>query len=870
MVGSVGDGEGADVGVECPVAEGVGVVEFGIGERGGGGGERGVFGAVVGAAIDPVVALAVFEGETGVVGRCAGGGSLGRVEIGVGGDFEIAGEVGGGVERQRQLGQRHGRVDDSAGGDGVVEGVGGVLAQDLVGGHGRAAVVGIGVLDEDAGEGGEAGAGGDVEIVAQGVGAAGEHEGVLFVGVIAGLGGVVLVVDDALGLGGGEVAGAGVGGEDDLGFVGAVGDGVAADFGRGVEVGEFAGGGGDFFEPPNGELVGVAGEGVDGDNRSGGGGAHADGEGVFVGGGGVGGAAGDVAGHAVITGGWGEALADVDGAGEGGGVVAFEVAVAALGLGHEADVPDAAVVAGEFEQSAVDLVAGEADEQALGKGVEHGLVLLFVVLVDDGGDGAVFEFEAGAGGGGAAVGGDGVVGESGDVVGPDLQVFVQVFGPVEFEAGGEAGGGENAGVEGFEPVEDDAVFEGVFAFGVVGEGAVGAHGAGIVGGGVVGVAAVDGEGDEIGLVEGGADFVAEGDAEGGGGGGLGDLDDVGPEEFVGAVVAQGAEVFDEEAAGDVVGVEFADAVGFLEPDGAQFGGGLGVGIGGGGGAGDDVFGGDGGREAVAVNGVYRDDAAAGDGDARAVEAFFGPVEAAYRAGGGGGNGEGFENEDVVARAIGDAGAPPELNLTGLVGEDGAGVGAVVERFVNAGGEGGDDDAAGVGDEGAGGILERLGAGVDGEFAGADGFGAPEVGGGGDDGAAGVEVAGGRRHAIAQEVARDAGGEGGADDGAIEQDGGSGRIAGGEGAGVGAGGGAAGGFGYVGVLVADGGVAGRGAGAADGGGTGAFAEFVEDAAFDLVLGKQGRGEEGEGGTDEQQGAEGAGEAHGEGWGMTNAQ
>ena len=567
-VGAAGDGEGADVAVDRPVTEGVGVVELGIGERGDGGGERGVFGAVVRTTVNPVVAFAVFEGKAGVGGGGAGGGGLGRVEIGVGGDFEIAGDESGGVEGQRQLGQRHRRVDDGTGGDGVMEGIGGVLTPDLVGGHGGPTVGGVGVLDQDAGKGSEGGAGGDVEIIAQGVGAAGEEKGVFLVGVVAGLGGVVLVVDDALSLSGGQVAGAGVGGEHDLGFVGAVGDDVAADFGGGIKVGEFTGGGGDFFEPPDGERVGVAGEGVDGDDGAGLGDGHADREGVLVGGGRIGGATSDVAGHAVITGGRDEALADVDGAGEGGGGVAFEVAVAAFGLGHEADVPDPAVVAGKFEQGAVELVAGEADEQALGKGVEHGLVLLLVILVDDGGNGAVFEFEAGAGGGGAAVGGDGVVGETGDVVGPDLQVFVQVFGPVEFEAGGEAGGGEDTGVEGFEPVEDDAVFEGVFAFGVVGEGTVGTHGAGVVRGGVVGVAAVDGQGDEIGLVEIGADFVAEGDTEGGGGGSLGDLDDVGPEEFVGAVVAEGTEVFDEQAAGDVVGVELADAVGFLEPNGA--------------------------------------------------------------------------------------------------------------------------------------------------------------------------------------------------------------------------------------------------------------------------------------------------------------
>ncbi len=550
-------------------------------------------------------------------------------------------------------------------------------------------------------------------------------------------------------------------------------------------------------------------------------------------------------------------------AGEGGGgAVALEVAVATGGLGHEAHIPDGAVAAGELEQGAVELVAAEADEQALGDGVDGGLVLLFVVLVNQCRNLAVLELEAGAGGGGAAVDGDGVVGEIGDVVGPDLEVFLEKFRPLELEAGGEAGGGGDGGVERIEPVEDHAVLDVVLVLGVVGEGAVGADGAAVVGDGAGG-RAVDGQGDEAGVAGLGGlgigdDLVAEGYGVGGGAGGLGDLDHVGAEELVGAVLAQFAEVFDDDAAGDVVGVELADAVGFFEPHGAELGGGLGVGIGGRGGADGDVFGGDGGGEDVAENRVYRDDAAARDGDARAVEAFFRPIKRAHGAAGRGRDGEGLVDENVAAVRAHGTGAPPDVHLAGLGGEDGPGVGAVVVGGVNAGIEGGDDDAAGVGDGLAGGVNQRAGE----AFARAHGLGAPEIGGGGDGGAAGVDVAGWRDDAVAEEVARDAGGEGGADAGALEDDDGGGRVALGEDGGRGARAGGAGGLDQIGKLRGGGGLARGRAGAADRDAAGALAELVEHAALDLVLGLQGRGEYEREGAHERKGAEEAEEAHGE--------
>ncbi len=116
----------------------------------------------------------------------------------------------------------------------------------------------------------------------------------------------------------------------------------------------------------------------------------------------------------------------------------------------------------------------------------------------------------------------------------------------------------------------------------------------------------DGDGDEV-FLRGRADFAAEGDGDGCGGGGAFDTDDVCAEEFVSAVAALLAEVFDEEAAGDVVGMEFAAAVGFIEPECAEDAGGRGIGVRlGCSGDGDFLW--DDLREDIAVDGVGGDDA----------------------------------------------------------------------------------------------------------------------------------------------------------------------------------------------------------------------------------------------------------------------
>ena len=95
------------------------------------------------AAINPVVTLAVLQGEFTVVAGCGvvGGG------VGDERDFFVDGGARG-IEGERQQGQRHRRVEDGTGRDGIVEEhvVGGALeiefAEDLKNAHRRPSIVG--------------------------------------------------------------------------------------------------------------------------------------------------------------------------------------------------------------------------------------------------------------------------------------------------------------------------------------------------------------------------------------------------------------------------------------------------------------------------------------------------------------------------------------------------------------------------------------------------------------------------------------------------------------------------------------------------------------------------------------------------------
>ena len=176
----------------------------------------------MGAAVDPVVAFAVLEAEFPVEGGSACGPRLGS-QVKRRGDFEVLAQSGRGVHGEWQERHRHRRVENGAGGDAIGELVESILAQDFINRDRGALVGGVGVFDQDAWQRGEVGADsgsgrirGEVEVVAQGVGLAAEHDGVLFIGVVADFADIRLVVDGSRGDGGSEAAGAFVRSHDNL------------------------------------------------------------------------------------------------------------------------------------------------------------------------------------------------------------------------------------------------------------------------------------------------------------------------------------------------------------------------------------------------------------------------------------------------------------------------------------------------------------------------------------------------------------------------------------------------------------------------------------------------------------------------------
>ena len=158
----------------------------------------------------PGEAFAILEGETlvGAIVRDAPVGidrCIGTV------DLHILGlKRGSGTRhRKRQQGQRIGLREQGACRRSVSESIGAVASHDLVGAHLWALVAGIGVGHQDVGLGGvvratvtagrlsAAAIGIDVQILAQGIGAARADQGVFLVGIVARLGVIVLHINRA-------------------------------------------------------------------------------------------------------------------------------------------------------------------------------------------------------------------------------------------------------------------------------------------------------------------------------------------------------------------------------------------------------------------------------------------------------------------------------------------------------------------------------------------------------------------------------------------------------------------------------------------------------------------------------------------------
>ena len=243
---------------------------------------------------------------------------------------------------------------------------------------------------------------------------------------------------------------------------------------------------------------------------------------------------------------------------------------------------------------------------------------------------------------------------------------------------------------------------------------------------------------------------------------------------MGAITLQRAEVFDEEATGDVVGAEFAAGLEFFEPDRAQFRGGVWIDL-----TWRGIFLGDGFREDVAEDRLDGFDAAGGDVYLWSFEGFFCPEEwaDADTVRGAGGDGEGLvvDNISIGEGRIREAGDPCDGCLTGGIGEDFFRVWTVVERFEDAFVESRD------GSIGSGAVVRAHGSatGVEDGFSRPEWFRAPVGFRITDDFglAEGIVDYGRREDDVTEVVAWDTGSEGGSEAGALET---HGSVAGGRG------------------------------------------------------------------------------------------
>ena len=146
---------------------------------------------------------------------------------------------------------------------------------------------------------------------------------------------------------------------------------------------------------------------------------------------------------------------------------------------------------------------------------------------------------------------------------------------------------------------------------------------------------------------------------------------------MGAVFAERSEIFDEDSADLVVGVQLADAVGLLIPKRAQDLSRLGVGIGTGT-ASHHIFGGNGLREDVAVDRVHRDNPAGGNRHPWSVVTFFRPENRPHRRGGRGGDVEALLVENIaVAGGIRHRRAPGDFDGPGRIRKHDFGVRTII-------------------------------------------------------------------------------------------------------------------------------------------------------------------------------------------------
>ena len=452
----------------------------------------------------------------------------------------------------------------------------------------------------------------------------------LFIGIEAGKRTLVLNIETPGDLGGGEVPGSRIGSEDERGGNRGIGERVVAHLGRDVERLKRRASGHHLLEPP--DLKGVVTRNrVDRDDGPLGGRIHAHTERVTIGGRQVPCAARNIAAH-FVAGGSVDARADRRRDVDRTQAVALLKPRPGRVLGVQPDIPH--FVGGrELQQRAAQAVPRTGDQQALGGGVDRGFGLREVVLEDDLRD--LASGEAHSGRRRAAAGGSGIVGKTGEVGRPNLQVVALDLWPENPELRlGRRGEKVNGGVVLLEPVERDALGVQVLAFGIINPLGIFPRYRPVVG---LGIARrrLDWRGDPFGgKVQGeqlvvfvpGRELLPEDDGGGDRFGDADDIDNVGAQELMHAasVRLERSEVLDQNAPFEIVGMELADAGDLIEPEGASLGGERGAFHHGCGDADRLILLGDGGGKIRTIHGIDRLDFATGHGDRRAGEAALRP------------------------------------------------------------------------------------------------------------------------------------------------------------------------------------------------------------------------------------------------------
>ena len=369
-------------------------------------------------------------------------------------------------------------------------------------------------------------------------------------------------------------------------------------------------------------------------------------------------------------------------------LIRLHISAAVFRLGVDRLIPDL-VPNAEFEQRAVQAVrrVAKVDLEALGGGVQRGLLLAGIILEDHFRKGIGIKDQAVGAGAASGVGRDeGVACITGR---PHKAVTILVFRPLDAQAGGLPRWQQvDAGIRPFHPVEKHLVGIEVLPLRKIDQLPVGE-----------GARCVEGE---LGIRPGnqrrsriqarlpgmGDDLLAEFDFRGFGGGRLHDLHHIGSQKYVPTRGDFRSEIFHQKPPLEIVGRELADAGHFFIPQGAldlgRLAGCVGilhiarraVGLS------------HGGRELGGVNRIDLLDPAIRHDHARAVEGTLRPINLSHRAVGVARDIEGLlaEFPSPVAGALGREGDPPDLHRAGLRGKDPLRVRAVVEAFILPGGE----------------------------------------------------------------------------------------------------------------------------------------------------------------------------------------